>query len=197
MLEDLLQLLGNADVAIFETINSRWSNPVFDQFFPMITDLHKIPVVSVLILGIFLYFCYRKFARWGFAIFAITIAVIGLGDGIVGQFLKPFFARLRPFMAGIELQTKAPVFGQFGFPSNHATNVMCAAILIGYFFPKARWYLLSWALLIGFSRIYVGAHYPFDVIAGFLVGAVVAFSCIFVLSKFKKIPNPNLKQESK
>jgi undecaprenyl-diphosphatase len=189
MFEDFLHLLGNADIELFETINKRWSNPVFDMIFPLITDLHKVPWVSVLILVTLFYFCYRKFAKWGLGIFLLTAAAVGLADGITGQLLKPFFGRLRPYMTGIELQTRAPVFGQFGFPSNHATNVMCAAILIGYFFPKARWYLLSWAFLIGFSRVYVGAHYPLDVLAGFVFGAALAFICVFIISRFKQIPN--------
>ena len=80
--------------------------------------------------------------------------------------------------------------GRYGFFSNHASNFAGVAIffslLVG---PLTRWIrfaLVAWVLLIGYSRIYLGVHYPFDILAGFVYGCCAALFMYWVYRKFEK-----------
>jgi undecaprenyl-diphosphatase len=183
MIDQLLALLSNTDKTLFDWIHNDAANLVFDWVFPNITDLHKIIWVQIVGLVLLVYFFIRKFAIKGFLLFFYTALIVGAADSIASQILKPFFGRLRPVFMQLQLHERAPTFGSLSFPSNHATNVMCAALLLGYFFPKARKYLILWALLIGLSRIYVGAHFPGDVLAGFLFGGLMGTLGILLISR--------------
>ena len=120
---------------------------------------------------------------WGrpMALFAACVALCVTGtDVISARVLKPSVARLRPshepaLVHDVHLVEERPGElyrgGRFSFVSSHAANHMGIAVLFGGLLGGAwAWGLLAWALLIGFSRIHLGVHYPGDVLGGFLVG---------------------------
>ena len=97
--------------------------------------------------------------------------------------LKSAVARPRPCQVLTEVNKVVGCGRAFSFPSNHAANTAAAAIFFQAIYPATGW--LAWPLvvLIGFSRIYVGAHYISDVVGGWLLGAGFALSIIHFLPK--------------
>jgi len=79
--------------------------------------------------------------------------------------------------------------GQFGFPSSHAANsIVVAVFAIFYAAPKKKWaaaLLVFWSLLLGYSRIYLGVHYPFDLLTGYTLGLIYSILMIFCTEKIK------------
>ena len=128
---------------------------------------------------------------------AIEITVIGLGGFLINYFMKLSFHRLRPSNPLIDpLQN-------FSFPSGHATSGFIFYGLLVYLtwkkeIPKVYKYvigavLVSFALLIGFSRIYLRVHYPSDVAAGFCVGFAWIVLCIWLMELLKKKSDREMK----
>ncbi|MBO1333900.1 phosphatase PAP2 family protein [Streptomyces sp. VRA16 Mangrove soil] len=68
-----------------------------------------------------------------------------------------------------------PAYGDWSFPSNHSTIAAAAAVGLALAWPKIGWLTIPMAFLMGFSRVFVGVHYPHDVLAGFALGTLVAF----------------------
>jgi undecaprenyl-diphosphatase len=162
------------DQSLFVDINSGWSNPFFDLFFPLITDLHRNPwflVLLVLLCG-FWVFKRRQRAVAGLLCLALTLAVTDAGSS---QIIKPLIARERPSQAGVPTQLRTHRHSGLSFPSNHATNIFGAATVLSALFPPATLLWYFFALLIALSRVYVGVHFPLDVLGGALLGVSVGW----------------------
>ncbi len=97
----------------------------------------------------------------------------------VSGFLKDFFGRLRPELVLDSVLVYAWVNEYFSFPSGHSTTAFAAAVVLSRIFPKGRFYFYLLAVLIGFSRIYLGVHYPLDVLAGGFFGVFIGFLVYF------------------
>ena len=121
---------------------------------------------------------------------AATIAIAGGGAVGLNLLLKKLFARARP-----QLWEHVVNVTFYSFPSGHAMISMVIYGLLGYFlgsrFPKQRWWINSLTVVlvaaIGFSRLYVGVHWPTDVIAGYTAGLVWLITCIISLEIWKEL----------
>jgi undecaprenyl-diphosphatase len=108
----------------------------------------------------------------GALVLALTIAA---ADQTSAKLLKPLVQRPRP---SATLEDSRPLFGvrgSYSFPSVHATNSFAAALVIDAVFPGRRVAFLAAAGLVSYSRVYVGDHWPSDVIAGALLGALIGW----------------------
>lgn len=176
----LLERLINWDRRAFEWINSGLANPVFDVVMPFLRNsLHWIPLYLFLLVFVVLNF--RIKGLWWVVLFLVTVA---LTDMIGTYGFKHVFERERPcwdpqLTDHIRLVMKQ-CSGGYGFVSNHAANHfgMAAFFYMSFRnrFPKWAWIGFAWAGLIAFAQVYIGVHYPLDVITGALLGLLIGLS---------------------
>lgn len=165
------------DRAIFDACNGRWHLPPLDLLFTTLTaPPHKLLWIALLAL-LFLWKAGRR--RWvALAVLALTVLA---SDQISSGWLKPWIDRERPCFALPEarlLLSKQP--HSPSFPSGHATNSAAVAVVLFRYVPALRWLGLAAAILLAYSRVYVGVHYPSDVLCGALIGTLVGFLVVTV-----------------
>ena len=95
--------------------------------------------------------------------------------------LKATVDRQRPYETLSEADPLLRASVGYSFPSGHAATSFAGAVILGYLFRRALPGLLALAVLVAFSRVYVGVHYPLDILGGAVIGALVAFLVIAAL----------------
>ena len=152
---------------------------MFDWFFVFITEIknwyvvYAVALVSQMWLG----------KKRGVVTVLLLIVVITLSDQISSFVVKPLVDRLRPCHVLEHVRLLVGCGGGKSFTSSHATNNFAMAVLVMHFWPKAKWYLLVWASLVAFSRVYVGVHYPSDILGGAVLGSAIAAMVVFGYGK--------------
>ena len=114
-------------------------------------------------------------------------AAVGLTDFVGGQ-LKWVFERVRPCRALAEAVKIEPsgCGGLFSFPSNHAANTAAIAAFLQVLYPKSGWVTWPIVALVGFARVYIGAHYVTDVFGGWMLGGVLGGGAAFALLQWPR-----------
>jgi undecaprenyl-diphosphatase len=111
------------------------------------------------------------YRRWG--VFALTVIAIALAD-LSSSGLKSLTDRPRPPLRYAEPKTLVPLPHDSSFPSGHAATSFAAATMLSFGFPRLAPFLFVLAAAVAFSRVYVGVHYPLDVLGGAALGALIA-----------------------
>jgi undecaprenyl-diphosphatase len=177
------------------------------QLFLFLNSLHAPwldPIVYVLtqtwfwipLYGIVLYFIIRKFKKMSLIPIVALLVAILVSDQTC-NIIKRTTERPRPSRE-LSLQDQIHLYqksdgtfykgGVFGYPSAHAANSMVFALFIIFFLSKRRkWIMISaliWSLSMGYTRIYLGVHYPLDVLSGFTLGFILAYPLFRFVEKW-------------
>lgn len=165
--------LGKMDYLVFQWINHQPHPQWLDEFMRVVSGSFIWPALIVLFLA------WRRWRGkvWEWRFMVTAGLAVGLADAVSTYLLKPYFERLRPCrQEDLIVRIVDSCSGQFGFPSNHAGNGMALTLIFLAYFGKTKLaylYLLV-PLLVSISRIYLGVHFPGDVLAGSALGAVIA-----------------------
>ena len=170
-----MDFLYSIDLAIFYFFNHTISVPFLDKFFSIITNKENWYVTYVVLLGL----CFVKGGLKGKLAVIGLLLLITVSDQAGYKLLKEFFARPRPFDVLSDVILPTGPTGTYSFPSNHAINNFAAAMFFYKLFPKLKWFLFIGASLVSISRVYLGLHYPSDILGGAIIG--LAFGYLFAL----------------
>lgn len=164
------------DQWLFQVINQQWQAPWLDTLLPVWREKTTWIPLYLILMALVIY----RF-RWRAVYFAIGVAVtIGLADTLSSKVVKPGVERLRPCNQPDfkqEVQLRIDCGPGYSFTSSHATNHFALAVFLmltlGSFYRWMTWPLLLWAATIAYAQVYVGVHYPLDVLAGAGLGAIL------------------------
>lgn len=181
---NILNTINDADRGLLTTIN--FDGPTgYDFFWAIYSDKWTwVPFILVIV------YCLLRPGNWKHRLLIIgSVALLFLlSDFVVSSFIKNVICRPRPSHDPAVMSLLSYVNdyrgGAYGFPSNHASNGFATATFLALLF-RNRWVTLSaflWAVGSCYSRMYLGVHYPTDILCGALLGTLFAF-LVFILYK--------------
>ncbi len=184
-----MNALARIDRDLFVLINQKWISRFLDAVKPVITDFDfwRIPVFAAVLAAVV-----RGSNTTRLALLFAVLAVAGT-DLFAARVVKPWVDRDRPFRT-VEGTRKLDGAHGDSFPSNHAANTWAAGTFLALRFARLRPILVVPAV-ISYSRVYVGVHYPFDVIAGAGLGASIGAAFAALDARLRRMRRPPPREE--
>jgi undecaprenyl-diphosphatase len=168
----MAEWLQHLDTQAFLFVNHRMENPVFDLVMPFLTDLHHSRIALAVVVALLLWMVVKGSRPVRLAAVLILPTIL-ISDQFASAVIKALVDRPRPCHILGDVRLLVDCGGGLSFPSSHAVNHFAAALVLAYFMPRGTWWLFGYASIIAFSRVYVGVHYPLDVIGGAAIGMIV------------------------
>ncbi len=143
--------------------------------------------VWIPLYAIIVFYLFRNFGlKDGIRFVVLILLAVGMSDFVTSGVMKPYFQRLRPCHDFLnEMMLVGNCGGKYGFASSHAANSFALFYSIFKIFGKKHfwtYFLLGWAIIVSYSRIYLGVHFPMDVFFGGTIGILIS-TFIFELNK--------------
>ncbi len=184
-MENLLEILISLDERIFLFFNGM-HNEFWNHFMPLFTSKFTwIPMYLTI-----LFILYRKYSWKVATIYMLALGLtILLADQICATYIRPYVERLRPSNLENEISSLTYIVngyrgGRYGFPSCHAANSFALATFMNLITRHRRfiWFIFIWALINSYTRLYLGVHYPGDLLIGGTIGAMIGFGIYHAVS---------------
>ena len=183
------------DLDLFLLVNQHWNSWLLDGIMPILSSMTVLLVLLAVAFAVMV----AKGGKRQIIYFLVLFAAMGLTD-FSTSIIKDQVFRIRPLnaIAGTryvdtdgQWQQRPPSFVQTkergtSYPSAHAANTMCLAVLAMLLWPALKKWPLILPLCVGYSRVYLGKHYPTDVLAGWLWGVVIAGVTWFVWRELER-----------
>ncbi|MGH8003485.1 MAG: phosphatase PAP2 family protein [Limisphaerales bacterium] len=167
----IIDFLSRIDTSLFYFFNVQLANPVFDAVMPVVTATGNWRPVAAA-AGLFWFWKGKNKGGWA-VLFALVAWVFA--DQMNAHLIKSIFERPRPCLTLADVHLLIGCGQTFSFPSGHAATSFAIATFLNLVYPRARAVLFSIAGWISYSRIAVGVHYPFDVLAGMAEGVLFGY----------------------
>ncbi|MDR3651946.1 MAG: phosphatase PAP2 family protein [Paludibacter sp.] len=198
---NLIEILKSWDVSLLLSINGLHTSFLDSFMYVVSSKFIWVPLyISVLYLVVKYW---KREAIW--LVLALVLCVV-ISDQISSDILKHLVKRLRPThtdnLKDLIHLVKGYSGGLYGFASSHAANTFGFALLSSLLFKRKiyTYAIFIWSLIIIYSRIYLGVHYPFDIFGGIVVGSFAALVIYWIIRKYKPslvqnraYPNPESK----
>lgn len=165
----LFEYISHRDIRLLRVINNSWKCRFLDIIMPVMTYLGSFPFMLIFCTAAFLL---SNAVLHTMAIKAMISITISTG---IGKILKVSVTRLRPFIKIPNLNIKKIDIDKYSFPSGHTTAAFSLAVIITLYFPMFGFIAIPLASCVGISRMYLGVHYPTDVIMGVFIGSTCSF----------------------
>jgi undecaprenyl-diphosphatase len=175
----VIEALTQLDMNLFRAVNQGLSSPFLDLLMPVLRNKYTWIPLYVFIMG----FSLLNFKWKGVWLVICLVIAVGVGDTLSSKLIKKTVKRPRPckteqLLENLELRIDCG--SGYSFTSSHATNHFAVGVFLffamGSVMGRYRWLLVLWASLISVAQVYVGVHFPFDILAGGLLGSMIGFA---------------------
>ncbi|MBK9272278.1 MAG: phosphatase PAP2 family protein [Saprospiraceae bacterium] len=181
-----MDYLIELDQNLFLWIQHHLRNHLFDLPVAILRDKHTWLPLYVFLISYLAFWRKTKILK----ILLFVAMIVGFSDQLSSNFLKKRVKRIRPCQETSLLQYYKPVLGCSGgysFPSSHASNHAALGVFLFFVLgaPSSNWRygLLAWPFLIGFAQLYIGVHYPLDLLGGWLMGGLLGSLMYLIYTK--------------
>ena len=185
---DFLEILLRYDEQIFQLINGEGHNAFLDAIVPIWRNKYFWAPLYVFIIS----FVLLNYKRKGLFLIGALLMTMTISDTCSSQIIKKSVQRLRPcndIALKSTVKLLVPCGGGYSFTSSHATNHFALAsflfLTLGLHFRWIRWPLILWALSIALGQVYVGVHYPLDILMGSLLGILIGNIVVRIYRKIE------------
>lgn len=187
----MIETLQNIDASLL-----LWLNGFHDSFFDALMLFISNKYVWIPMYTTIIVVCGIKYGmkKQMFSFLALFVIAFAITDYTCASIIRPLVCRPRP------TSTDSPIFtlvhivdgyhgGHYGFPSCHAANSFMLAAMVTLFFRKRYLsiFMYAWAVIHSYSRIYLGVHYPGDILLGAILGTMFAFSTYYLMKRIKML----------
>lgn len=177
----MLEFLNQVDTQIFLMLNGAFRSEFLDHFMELFTG----KFIWAPMYAAILFILFKNFKPWKAMICVVGIVLsIVIADQVCATLIRPLVGRLRPSNPDNPLSAFTHIVngyrgGSYGFPSCHAANSFALATFLSLLIPSKRFrrFILLWATINSLSRLYLGVHYPGDLLAGGIIGSCAGWMC--------------------